>query len=97
VGHLRRGGFPFFVSATRDFSSLRPHSQPFTCVLREIRPEVTRKVLLLGIAACGDTSETLDDLLSEIDVPGRRVPGQSGHRMWLNSSGGQTCPDYSGH
>jgi hypothetical protein len=25
-------------------------------------------MLLLGIAACGDTSETLDDLLSEIDV-----------------------------
>jgi hypothetical protein len=27
-----------------------------------------RCMLLLGIAACGDTSETLDDLLSEIDV-----------------------------
>ena len=27
-----------------------------------------RCMLLLGIATCGDTSETLDDLLSEIDV-----------------------------
>jgi len=27
-----------------------------------------RCMLFLGIAACGDTSETLDDLLSEIDV-----------------------------
>jgi predicted amidophosphoribosyltransferase len=27
-----------------------------------------RCMLLLGIAACGDTSETLNDLLSEIDV-----------------------------
>jgi len=25
-------------------------------------------MLLLGIAACGDTSQTLNDLLSEIDV-----------------------------
>jgi hypothetical protein len=56
-----------------------------------------RCMLLLGIAACGDTSETLDDLLSEIDVQDAECRAKAGIRMRLNSSGGQTCPDYSGY
>jgi hypothetical protein len=35
-------------------------------------------VLLLGIAACGDTSETLDDLLSEIDVQDAECRAKAG-------------------
>ena len=35
---------------------------------RVARDLCLRCMLFLGIAACGDTSETLDDLLSEIDV-----------------------------
>jgi hypothetical protein len=34
--------------------------------------------LLLGIAACGDTSETLDDLLSEIDVQDAECRAKAG-------------------
>jgi hypothetical protein len=36
--------FPFIVLAFRDFSSLRAHFLPFTEVLQEIRPDITRKV-----------------------------------------------------
>jgi hypothetical protein len=35
-------------------------------------------VLLLGIAAWGDTSETLDDLLSEIDVQDAECRAKAG-------------------
>jgi len=35
-------------------------------------------MLLLGIATCGDTSETLDDLLSEIDVQDAECRAKTG-------------------
>jgi hypothetical protein len=35
-------------------------------------------MLLLGIAACGGTSETLDDLLSKIDVEGAECRTKAG-------------------
>jgi hypothetical protein len=37
-----------------------------------------RCMLLLGIAACGDTSETLDNLLSEIDVQDAECRAEAG-------------------
>jgi len=43
--------FFYLVLAFFDFSSLRTHFWPFTDVVRKIRREVTRKVIL---AACGN-------------------------------------------
>ena len=37
-----------------------------------------RCMLLLGIAACGDTSQTLNDLLSEIDVRDAECQAKAG-------------------
>ena len=37
-----------------------------------------RCMLLLGIAACGDTSQTLNDLLSEIDVQDSECRAKAG-------------------
>ena len=37
-----------------------------------------RCMLLLGIATCGDTSETLDDLLSKIDVQDAECRAKTG-------------------
>ena len=54
-------------------------------------------MLLLGSAACGDTSETLDDLLSEIDVQDAECRAKAGIACGSIQAGGQTCPDYSGH
>jgi hypothetical protein len=54
-------------------------------------------VLLLGIAAWGDTSETLDDLLSEIDVQDAGCRAKAGIACGSIQVGGQTCPDYCGY
>jgi hypothetical protein len=52
-----------------------PSAKGAGCVVRNVestarvaRDLCLRCMLLLGIAACGDTSEMLDDALSEIDV-----------------------------
>ena len=47
--------------------------EPLTCpqcgsTARVARDLCLRCMLLLGIAACGDTSKMLDDAISEIDV-----------------------------
>jgi hypothetical protein len=53
--------------------SLHLQNEPVVCpqcgsTVRVARDFCLRCMLLLGIAACGDTSEMLDDVLSEIDV-----------------------------
>jgi hypothetical protein len=49
---------------------VRPHAWGWKVfeAPRVARDLCLRCMLLLGIAACGDTSEMLDDALSEIDV-----------------------------
>jgi predicted amidophosphoribosyltransferase len=53
--------------------SFHPQKEPVVCsqcgsTARVARGLCLRCMLLLGIAACGDTSEILNDALSEIDV-----------------------------
>ena len=53
--------------------SFHPQKEPVVCpqcgsTARVARDLCLRCMLLLGIAACGDTSEILNDALSEIDV-----------------------------
>ena len=53
--------------------SFHPQKEPVVCPQCESTTRVARDLclrcmLLLGIAACGDTSEILNDALSEIDV-----------------------------
>jgi len=58
---------------TSIFVSFHLQKEPVLCpqcgsTARVARDLCLRCMLLLGIAACGDTSEMLDDALSEIDV-----------------------------
>jgi len=53
--------------------SFHPQKEPVVCpqcgsTARVARDLCLRCMLLLGIAACGDTSEILNDALSEIDA-----------------------------
>ena len=66
---------PFHLSIPMNSISVsfHPQKEPVVCpqcgsTARVARDLCLRCMLLLGIAACGDTSETLNDALSEIDV-----------------------------
>src|SRR5437764_12639988 len=61
--------FPFVVLAFRDLSSLRTHFRPFTEVLQEIRPDITRKVWRffkkLAVSSSGDPGMAGPDRLEQ--------------------------------
>jgi hypothetical protein len=66
---------PFYLSIPMTSISVSFHLQkePVVCpqcgsTARVARDLCLRCMLLLGIAACGDTSEMLNDALSEIDI-----------------------------
>ena len=66
---------PFHLSIPMNSISIffRLQKEPVVCpqcgsTARVARDLCLRCMLLLGIAACGDTSEMLNDALSEIDV-----------------------------
>ena len=76
---------PFHLSIPMNSISVSFHLQkePVVCpqcgsTVRLAHDVCLRCMLLLGIAACGDTSQTLNDLLSEIDVQDAECRAKAG-------------------
>ena len=76
---------PFHLSIPMNSISGSFHLQkePVVCpqcgsTVRLAHDVCLRCMLLLGIAACGDTSQTLNDLLSEIDVQDAECRAKAG-------------------
>ena len=75
---------PFHLSIPMNSLSVsfHPQKEPVVCpqcgsTVRVAHDLCLRCMLLLGIAACGDSSEMLNDALSEIDV-------QDAEHLWRN-------------